>query len=343
MIPSLPPWPAERPAHGPIVLREFTPADVPMTQELSTDPYVPLIGTLLAHATKEQAQDWIDRQRGRLAEGIGYSFAIAEADTDRAVGGIGLWLRELPHGRASAGYFVAPSARGRGIAAAALIALTDFAWTISAVRRIELYIEPWNAGSIATAERSGYRREGLLRSHQEIGGRRRDMLLYATVREEDKTLPANADLAHLDRRFAVELNNGTWDLLDNGLSEQSPRADQEQALYAAYAAAHHWIQAGTVANHGRAEHLIATVAVATGLLDVAQRHAARCAELIAAHPAAFTDWDRAFAAEAIARIASRAGRGDAAQLKAEAQRLAEAIQNPEERRICLQRLTAPPW
>ena len=27
-----------------------------------------------------------------------------------------------------------------------------------------------------------YEREGLLRSHQEIGGRRRDMLLYATVR-----------------------------------------------------------------------------------------------------------------------------------------------------------------
>jgi RimJ/RimL family protein N-acetyltransferase len=40
----------------------------------------------------------------------------------------------------------------------------------------------WNAGSIGTAERAGYEREGLLRSHQEIGGRRRDMLLYATVR-----------------------------------------------------------------------------------------------------------------------------------------------------------------
>lgn len=147
----------------------------------------------------------------------------------------------------------------------------------------------------------------------------------------------------LDRWFGVELNNGTWDLIDNGLSEHSSRAEQEQALYGAYAAAYHWLQAGTVANHGRAESLIATVAVTIGQLEVAQRHADRYAELIAAHPAAFEDWDRAFSAEALARVAARAGRSDAAQLKAEAQRLIEAVENPAEREICEQRLAAPPW
>jgi len=147
----------------------------------------------------------------------------------------------------------------------------------------------------------------------------------------------------LDRWFGTELNNSTWDLIDGGLSEQTPRVEQEQALYAAYAAAYHWMQAGTVANHGRAEHLISIVAVTIGLLDVAERHASRYAELIAAHPAAFADWDRAAAAEGLARVASRTGRADAARLKAEAQRLVEAVQNPEERRICEQRLAADPW
>jgi [ribosomal protein S5]-alanine N-acetyltransferase len=47
---------------------------------------------LPANASREQASDWVDRQRGRWAEGAGFSFAIAEASTDRAVGGIGLWL-----------------------------------------------------------------------------------------------------------------------------------------------------------------------------------------------------------------------------------------------------------
>jgi [ribosomal protein S5]-alanine N-acetyltransferase len=75
-----------------------------------------------------------------------------------------------------------PSARGRGVATAALTALTRFAWTIPGLYRIELYIEPWNTSSIRAAERAGYEREGPLRSHQEIGGHRSDMLLYTIIR-----------------------------------------------------------------------------------------------------------------------------------------------------------------
>ena len=179
---DLPPWPTGPVAYGPVVLREFEVRDVPMAVEASTDPYIPLIGTLPANASEQEAQDWVDRQRGRLAEGLGFSFAVAEADTDRAVGAIGLWLAGLRQGRATAGYSIIPSSRGRGLAAAALIAVTEFAWTIPALHRIELHVEPWNEGSVRTAERAGYEREGLMRSHQEIGGRRRDMLLYATVR-----------------------------------------------------------------------------------------------------------------------------------------------------------------
>jgi RimJ/RimL family protein N-acetyltransferase len=66
---------------------------------------------------------------------------------------LALWLSDLPHGRATAGYFVAPSARGRGFAAAALTALTGFAWTMPGLHRIELHIEPWNTASTRTAER----------------------------------------------------------------------------------------------------------------------------------------------------------------------------------------------
>jgi len=155
-----------------------------MAMQLAHDPYVPLTETLPAHADAEQALQWVHRQRARLAEGVGYSFAIADPHTDAALGQIGLWLTALEQGRLSAGYSLAPSARGRGPASAALRVVTSFAWTIPAAYRIELHIEPWNEGSIRTAEGAGYLREGLLRSHQVIGGRRRDMLLYATIRDD---------------------------------------------------------------------------------------------------------------------------------------------------------------
>jgi len=82
------------------------------------------------------------------------------------------------------GYTVAPRARRRGVAARALRALTTFGWTLPELFRIELHVEPWNLGSIRTAEAVGYVREGLLRSHQTIGGRRVDMLLYAALRPD---------------------------------------------------------------------------------------------------------------------------------------------------------------
>jgi ribosomal-protein-alanine N-acetyltransferase len=179
---QLPSWPTTPPTHGSVVLREFTDDDVHLAIEFGVDPYIPLIGSLPAHPTAQEALDWVHRQRGRFAEGTGLSFVIADAESDTAVGAIGLWLRSLPAGRATVGYSVAPAHRGRGIATSAVTAVTTFAWTIPGLYRVELYVEPWNHGSIHVAEASGYAREGLLRSYQEIGGTRRDMLLYATTR-----------------------------------------------------------------------------------------------------------------------------------------------------------------
>lgn len=180
--PALPPWPVAPPTHGRVVLRRPTAADVPMARELSTDPYVPTIGSLPPDASSAEALAWVHRQHDRYTAGAGFSFTIADARTDAALGSCGLWLHALAAGRGTVGYSVAPSARGRGVAADALSALTGFGWTVPELFRLEAYVEPWNAASVRTAERVGYVREGLLRSHQTIGGRRRDMLLYATVR-----------------------------------------------------------------------------------------------------------------------------------------------------------------
>lgn len=182
MTQPLPPWPSDPPTSGSIVLREYTDHDAHLAAELAEDPYIPLIGSLPASPTMNQALEWVRRQRGRHAEGIGLAFAIADAETDTAVGGVGLWLKDLQDGRATAGYSVAPHHRGRGVATSAMRALTAFAWTIPALHRIELYIEPWNTSSIHVAETAGYLQEGLLRSYNVIGGTRRDMLLYAAIR-----------------------------------------------------------------------------------------------------------------------------------------------------------------
>lgn len=182
MTPELPSWPATAPTHGSVVLREFADRDTHLGIEMGADPYIPMIGSLPAFPTDQQALEWIHRQRGRLAEGAGFSFVIADRQTDVAIGAIGLWLDQLPAGRAKVGYSVSPGSRGRGVGRSALTAVTTFAWSIPALHRVELYIEPWNTGSRHVAEAAGYQREGLLRSHMELGGIRRDILIYSALR-----------------------------------------------------------------------------------------------------------------------------------------------------------------
>jgi len=178
----MPPWPTEPPRFGSVVLRRFTDADAAMAVELATDPYVPATGSLPAGADQDQALAWVRRQIGRHAEGVGFSFCVADAATDRPLGQTGLWLRSAADRRARVGYALTPSVRGRGIAVDALRAVLAFAWTIAGLERVEALIEPWNVASILTAERAGFRPEGLLHDHVEIGGTRRDVVGYAAVR-----------------------------------------------------------------------------------------------------------------------------------------------------------------
>ena len=181
---GIPPWPATDPRHGNVRLRAFRDDDAGMAMELAKDEYVPTVGSLPAHATEEQALVWLDRQRYLHVRGSGYSFAIADAGTDQAVGQIGLWGWELEQGRTQAGYGVMPGARGHRHASEALRALLEFTWTIPEVHRVELYIEPWNTASIRTAEYARFMQEGLLRSYMEISGQRRDMLILSPLRNQ---------------------------------------------------------------------------------------------------------------------------------------------------------------
>ena len=80
-------------AAGPFRIRPFMLADIDAVREASRDPYIPLITTVPAAFTEDEGSRFIERQWGRAEQGTGYSFAIADARTDRAVGQVGLWLQ----------------------------------------------------------------------------------------------------------------------------------------------------------------------------------------------------------------------------------------------------------
>lgn len=167
-----------------IVLRPFVRDDVELVIEASSDPLIPLITTVPSTPDHAAAAAFIERQHDRARSGAGYSFAIESSG--RAVGQIGLWLRDREYGRATIGYWIRPSARGAGAASRALACLVEFAWTLPELERLQLVVEPWNLASTRTAERVGFRAEGVLRGWERVGNERRDMLSYALLRDDPR-------------------------------------------------------------------------------------------------------------------------------------------------------------
>lgn len=165
---------------GEYVLRPWALTDLAAVEEASRDDLIPLITTVPAKFSRDAGIAFIKRQWYRAATGMGYSFAIALADGP-AVGQIGLWPDHQADGRASLGYWVVESARGRGAATAALEAVARWGLALPGVDRLELYVEPWNSASIRAAERAGFQREGLLRSWQRVGPDRKDMYMYSRL------------------------------------------------------------------------------------------------------------------------------------------------------------------
>lgn len=165
--------------HGPVVLRAFEERDADLVISAASDDLIPSITTVPTGGSRRDAVEYIARQHSPLRSGAGYSFAIADTETDVAVGQIGLWLRDIDEARATTGYWIGPGHRRRGYLTAALRALTDWALGWDEIERLQLFVEPWNEGSWRAAERCGYQREGLLRSWQQVGQQRKDMLVYS--------------------------------------------------------------------------------------------------------------------------------------------------------------------
>jgi RimJ/RimL family protein N-acetyltransferase len=107
------------------------------------------------------------------------AFAILERSTGELLGGIG--TRVAGPAVVEIGYWVKAAARGRGVATRALALTARFAFEELDAARVQLTTEPDNLASQRVAEKAGFLREGTLRSHLLIKGRRRDGVMFSLL------------------------------------------------------------------------------------------------------------------------------------------------------------------
>ncbi|HKU67628.1 MAG TPA: GNAT family protein [Candidatus Baltobacteraceae bacterium] len=128
--------------------------------------------------TLQDAYAWIDLNQARRSN---TNFAITVGGS--VAGGIGYELGAYEMRlTATIGYWLAEPFWGRGIATAALMQLTSYAFEMHGLRRISSVVMSPNLASARVLEKAGYVREGVLRSGAVKHGTVYDLLLYATVR-----------------------------------------------------------------------------------------------------------------------------------------------------------------
>jgi RimJ/RimL family protein N-acetyltransferase len=156
-------------------LRPAVEADVPAIARACVDPeIVQWLPHLPQPYSRDDARRFIAQADAWRADGREYSLAIVDQD-DALVGMIGLRLTDDPP---TVGYWLAPEARGRGIATAATIALAGWAFERFHPTRLALHAEPANVASVRVAEKSGFVRvPGLIKGVDD-----RDLWIFELAR-----------------------------------------------------------------------------------------------------------------------------------------------------------------
>ncbi|MFL5331462.1 MAG: GNAT family N-acetyltransferase [Gemmataceae bacterium] len=116
------------------------------------------------------------------------SFAIVV--NGEAVGGIGLHPHsDVFRGTASLGYWLGEPFWGRGIATAAVRAITPWAFEHLDLQRIEAAVFAWNPASARVLEKCRYMFEGRLRRSVTKDGEVTDQLMYSILVDDCSRVP----------------------------------------------------------------------------------------------------------------------------------------------------------
>ncbi|GAB7189954.1 GNAT family N-acetyltransferase [Kineococcus sp. NUM-3379] len=165
---------------GAVVLRPWAAADVPTDVAAVVAAYSDP-GIQRWHArtmSEDEARAWVTRWPERWVQESGAGWAL-EVDA-QVVGQVSLRRIDLHEACVELSYWVLPTARGRGVAPAALAAVTEWAFSLG-VHRAQLDHSTRNTASCRVAAKAGYLIEGTAAQRGLHADGWHDMHLHARI------------------------------------------------------------------------------------------------------------------------------------------------------------------
>jgi len=168
------PVPAPPLTDGVVTLRPPSERDLPAIEQRLADPEVlRWIGP-----SEHSAREFLEVNRSGWAGGKCATFSICDPRDD-CVGHV--WVDLAGSRGGEVGHWLLPQARGKGLATRSVRLISRWALRELELPRLSLFTEPSNERSQRVAERTGFVREGVLRSYVEIAGRRVDCVVFSLL------------------------------------------------------------------------------------------------------------------------------------------------------------------
>lgn len=133
---------------------------------------------------RSDALEFVTRSRQARAAGESLGLLIMESPDGPVVGGIALFAFDWKRSTAAIGYWITPSAWGRGFATEAVRRLARVAFQDLKLHRLEAGTFEFNEASGRVLLKAGFTREGLARGDVRKGGRWWNSVTYGLLRTD---------------------------------------------------------------------------------------------------------------------------------------------------------------
>ncbi|MFB9723286.1 GNAT family N-acetyltransferase [Planobispora longispora] len=147
--------------------------DVDTAVLTEVDPWVP-----------ETLEQRLSRYDDRSPDPANVRFTVVSLADGQVLGSCIVWGIDSFNRNAHLGISLLPQARGRGHGLDALRVMCDYAFRIRGLHRLGLETLATNTAMITTAEKAGFRREGVRRDHAWVMGSFVDELLFGLLAAE---------------------------------------------------------------------------------------------------------------------------------------------------------------
>lgn len=179
-------------------LRPLRMADGAPFFDYLRDPVVTEL-TSYPDVTLELVESMIEKSVRRWAAGEPAKWGIARRFDDQLIGTCGFNEWTTLHRRAELAYELARDSWGKGIMQQAVSAVLAWAYGQDQIDRVQAFVRIDNSRSARLLERSGFSREGCLRSFRVGRGQAHDFYVYGLLRSEWQVIQRAGEEKRPDR------------------------------------------------------------------------------------------------------------------------------------------------